>query len=153
MSKNRFTAIGTWLSWYHKGQETENFDKIEELSNILKYNFQQYYQLGEPVSIDESMIGFKGKHKMKQYLPQKPTKWGFKVFVLADTITSYVCDFMYFSKPNENKFRPKEIVSYFSRNLKNHHIYMDNWYTSFMLFEELLQKGIHATGTIRKNRK
>ena len=30
---------------------------------------------------------------MKQYVPLKPTKCGFKVWVHADSITSYSCDF------------------------------------------------------------
>lgn len=29
---------------------------------------------------------------MKQYLPNKPTKWGFKVWSLADSQNGYVCD-------------------------------------------------------------
>jgi len=30
---------------------------------------------------------------MKQYMPLKPTKRGFKVWVRADAITGYFCDF------------------------------------------------------------
>jgi len=30
---------------------------------------------------------------MKQYVPLKPTKRGFKVWVRADSVTGYFCDF------------------------------------------------------------
>ena len=41
------------------------------------------------MSIDESMIGFKGRLSFLQYMPKKPTKWGMKAYVLADSKTGY----------------------------------------------------------------
>ena len=35
-------------------------------------------------SVDEAMIPFKGRLAFNQYMKDKPTKWGIKVFVLAD---------------------------------------------------------------------
>lgn len=70
----------------------------------------------------------------------KTNKVGFKVFVLGDAIAGYVNDFIYFSKANEDRFKPKEIIIYFSQNLKNHHIYMDNWYTSVNLSKNCSKK-------------
>ena len=34
-------------------------------------------------SIDERMVPFKGRNKMKQYIKNKPKKWGIKVFTRA----------------------------------------------------------------------
>ncbi len=36
------------------------------------------------------MSPFKGRLGFKQYMKAKPTKWGIKVFVLADSINGYV---------------------------------------------------------------
>lgn len=36
---------------------------------------------------------------------------------------------------------------------RGHHVYMDNWYTSTALFDELSARGFGACGTIRSNRK
>ena len=41
------------------------------------------------LSIDESMITYKGRHEPKQYLPTKFTKWGFKIFLLYESDTDY----------------------------------------------------------------
>ena len=46
--------------------------------------------LGKELSIDESMVSFKGGLIFKQYAPKKPTKWGMKAFVLADSQTGYI---------------------------------------------------------------
>ena len=44
-------------------------------------------------AIDEAMIKYKGRSALKQYLPMKPIKRGFKVWVHADSINGYMCDF------------------------------------------------------------
>ena len=52
-------------------------------------NFQKAYNPSRELSVDESMIGFKGRLSFIQYLPKKPTKWGMKAFVLADSKNRY----------------------------------------------------------------
>ena len=55
-------------------------------------NFQYHYILSREVSVDESMIAFKGQLSFIQYMPKKPTKWGMKAYVLADAHTGYLCN-------------------------------------------------------------
>ena len=52
-------------------------------------NFKSAYKLGWEIAVDESMIGFKGRLHFIQYKPKKPTKWGMKAFVLADSSSGY----------------------------------------------------------------
>jgi hypothetical protein len=42
------------------------------------------------------MIKFKGRTGFKQYMPQKPVKRGYKIWVRADK-TGYVCDIQIYS--------------------------------------------------------
>ncbi|KAL0879758.1 hypothetical protein ABMA27_003470 [Loxostege sticticalis] len=44
-------------------------------------------------SIDESMILFKGRSSMKQYMPLKPIKRGYKVWCRCDSYTGYLYEF------------------------------------------------------------
>ena len=44
-------------------------------------------------SIDKHMIKFKGKSSMKQYIKNKPIKWGFKVWQLCDSLSGYLYEF------------------------------------------------------------
>ena len=38
----------------------------------------------ENLCIDEQMVPFKGRSKLKQYNPQKPKKWGYRLYVLTN---------------------------------------------------------------------
>ena len=40
--------------------------------------------------MDETLIPFKGKTQILQYIPNKPYKWGLKVWTLAELKTGYV---------------------------------------------------------------
>ena len=48
------------------------------------------------------IIGFKGKLSFRQYLPAKPTKYGIKVWMAADSSNGYVVNFSaYLSRERE----------------------------------------------------
>ena len=51
------------------------------------------YRPNRENSIDEAMIPFKGCSSLKQYVPLKPVKRGFKVWVRADSWNGYFCEF------------------------------------------------------------
>ena len=63
--------------------------KVRPMLEKLLQNFKCNYNLGRELSIDERMIGFKGRISFIQYMPKKPTKWGLKAYVLADSTTGY----------------------------------------------------------------
>ncbi|ERL91043.1 hypothetical protein D910_08385 [Dendroctonus ponderosae] len=46
---------------------------------------QKYYNPHNCIAIDESMIKFKGRSALKQYMPKKPIKQGYKIWALADS--------------------------------------------------------------------
>ncbi|XP_015373375.1 PREDICTED: piggyBac transposable element-derived protein 4-like [Diuraphis noxia] len=54
------------------------------------------------LSIDESVIAFKGRSGMKQYMPMKPIKRGFKVWALADSASGYLINFEIYTGKNSN---------------------------------------------------
>jgi len=45
------------------------------------------YTPGTGCRVDESLHGFRGMCSFKQYIPNKPSKYGIKVYVLADSKT------------------------------------------------------------------
>ena len=59
--------------------------KLRPLINSLSGNFLKLYNASHYLSIDESMILFKGRHSIKQYNPKKPIKRGYKPWMIADT--------------------------------------------------------------------
>ena len=51
------------------------------------------------------MIGFKGRLIFIQFMPQKPTKWGLKAYVLADSTTGYMYNWILYTGICIDKYR------------------------------------------------
>ena len=83
------------------------------------------------------MVPFKGRLSLKQYMKDKPVKFGIKIWVLADTVTSYCYNFdVYVGKNaevvNENLGLASKVVIALTKTIemKGYEIYTDNFYTS-----------------------
>ncbi len=109
-------------------------------------------------SIDEAMIAFKGRSSMKQYMPKKPTKRGFKVWVRSDSANGYVCQMDVYTGKQGSTTEVGlggNVITRLTRALVGQHysVYMDNFFSGIPLFKRLLDDDIYATGTLRTNRK
>ena len=106
------------------------------------------------------MIKFKGRLGFKQYLKDKPTKWGIKVFVLSDATNGYVSRFQVYTSKNsalstgDHGLCTKAVLS-LMQGIEDrcHKLFVDNYYTSPILFLALYEKKVLACGTARTNRK
>ena len=94
----RQSPPGASYNWYHtKADEKEAFHwddsgklhKIRPRLDIIQQNIQSSYNPHREISIDEAMVGFKGRSSLKQYMPLKPTKRGFKIWCLCDSTNGY----------------------------------------------------------------
>lgn len=101
------------------------------------------------------------KHHLRQYMPNKPHKWGIKLFVLCDSF-GYAYRFEIYTDAGDNVILPGHPDLGTSANIvvrltetvqsfKNHIIYFDNFYTSLPLLVYLRAKGIYSLGTVRVN--
>lgn len=99
---------------------------------------------------------------MKVYIPDKPHKWGFKLFVLASADDGFAHDFEVYSGAeaaileNEEDFgaSANEVVR-LARSIPSglqHKLFSDNSYTSIPLMFYLDKRGIQTVGTVRRNR-
>jgi hypothetical protein len=129
--------------------------KITPLLSELSSSFPAFYQPGQTLAVDEAMVGYKGRSHLKQYIPQKPTKWGYKVWCLASS--NYLLRFQIFEgkASSSSSASPSDVVlslvaPYVHRN---HILYLDRYFTSPALLDELLHRGIRCCGTVRKNRR
>ncbi|XP_050313146.1 piggyBac transposable element-derived protein 4-like [Anthonomus grandis grandis] len=81
--------------YYNNPSHPENSGKlyyIEEVMSCLKHTFSKARSESTFQSIDESMVKFKGRSALKQYLPLKPIKRGIKVWERCDSQSGYVYD-------------------------------------------------------------
>jgi len=104
------------------------------------------------------MIKFKGRSSLKQYLPLKPIKRGYKVWCLCDPITDYLFNYqIYLGKEDtsgkETSLGERVVFDLISsQNFQGKHLYFDNFLNSLKLLEKLKLQNIKACGTIRPDR-
>ncbi|CAF1435480.1 unnamed protein product, partial [Rotaria sordida] len=109
MSRDRFLEIKKYLHVTDNSVQSNrtdiNFDranKVRPLLNIVKENFRKIPK-EEKLSIDEQIIPFKGKSIMKQHMPNKPNRWGYKMFLLAGGKSGICYDFIFYTGKNDRK--------------------------------------------------
>lgn len=132
--------------------------KVRPLISKLNEKFEEAFEPSRYLSVDECMVGFKGRSTMKQYMPLKPTKRGFKIWALACSVTGYLLKFKIYegkSITTEEGTLGERTVLELTQHFQNqsHIIFFDNFFTSFELLSRLLSRNIFACGTFRVNRR
>lgn len=134
--------------------------KIRPMISLMNTAFKNSANNTASQSIDECMIKFKGRSTLKQYMPKKPVKRGFKVWARCDSQTGYLFEFEIYTGKKENESETglgaavvknlcKELID---ENLENVHVAFDNFFASTELLQDLYQQKIYATATVRPNR-
>ena len=167
MSRNRFQLILKFLHFNDNSQMAPANDpspdklyKLRPLIDHLFEKFQEVYTPSQNVSIDESLLLWKGRLSFKQYIPLKRARFGIKTFMLCED-SGYTYRFKIYTG-KENVVLAQQELSLSERVVADlmqpllevgYHLYTDNWYTSIPLYKYLHQHGTLACGTIRSNRK
>jgi hypothetical protein len=144
MSRDRFESL---LKLYHFSNNEEqhaNQDrlfKLRPLLNLLKARFQSIYIPGSIISIDETMVPWKGKLLFKQYIPGKVHKYGVKIYKLAAT-NGYTWNFMVYTgkqDPTAGLGHAQTVVMDLTDGLLGCYrtVVADNFFTSISLAESL----------------
>ena len=66
--------------------------KLKSTNDLLQNTFGTIVIPETMVAVDEMMVAFKGRHKLKCFMSQKQTKWGYKLWSLAG-VSGYVYNF------------------------------------------------------------
>lgn len=169
MSLKEFEKIRQFLHFNDNTKEIprgmnghDRLFKVRPLIESIRKRFMQV-TMKECLSIDEQICATKSRSMLKQYLPKKPHKWGFKFFVLCG-ISGFAYDFELYSGQENGAIRPpnepdlgsaSNVVVRLSRQIprnQNHKLFFDNYFNSLPLLEFLSQNGILSLGTVRRNR-
>lgn len=160
MSRLRFKALMALLHVVDPGAETpgDKLRKVDTFVNYFKSRCADLYQPRQNVAINERMVKSRHRSAIRQYIKDKPTKWGIKLWVLADSSNGYTVDFnVYIGRAAAGEVSAhglgydvvvKLMQPYFNQG---YHLYIDNFYTSTALVKYLFQQGVPTTGTIREN--
>jgi hypothetical protein len=126
-------------------------DRVQQ--GCLKQNRNQ------ELCVDEMMVPFTGTCNLKQYIPNKPNPLGIKIFVLANP-NGIICDFIVYQGGNtfhtdltKEFWQCECAVLELSQTLvPGHVLYIDRYFTTVRLADELLKRGIRCSGTLMKSR-
>ena len=161
LSRDRFEQISAFLHIVTAQEEAQlapnKLKKILPLHNNIKKKCFDIYQPLQQLSVDERMVKSKARTHFRQYIRNKPTKWGYKYWVPADP-TGYTIDFNIYARDNQEEASGKglayDVVVDLTSPFKyqGYQVFCDNFYSSSTLFDDLLESEITATGTLRTNR-
>lgn len=163
MSGSRFKQLTRFLRFDDSRTRMKRLreDKLAPIRYIWSL-FQKYlnaaYVPSLELVVDEQLLKTRNRCSFRQYIPSKPGKYGIKIFWLVDSKTNYpLAGEVYLGQqPNQNKskgiahdlvFRLMRDYLYFGANLT-----IDNFFVSYELAMDLLEKGTTMTGTIRSNK-
>ena len=154
MSRNRWEQIKLGLHFNDNCNldPSDKLYKIRPLLQSLVENFKAV-PMNEKLSVDEQIIPFKGKHSLKNYIKNKPKKWGYKASLLCDSEGIAHNFEMYTGKEVHDLSLPDisvssnvvlRLASVIPRN-KFHKLYFYNWY-QYSIARRTAEMGNHVHG-------
>lgn len=157
MARNRFLLILRMLC-VSIGETATSYSKIKNIIDFFNKRMSELYYPTKNIVIDESMMLWRGRLRFRQYMKGKKNKYGLKFYALADQsgvilklhLYGGASDVIVGGLNHVNKVVMHLIKEYLN---VGHHLFMDNFYTSVNLIEDLYYKNTYCTGTLRKFRK
>jgi hypothetical protein len=164
MKSDRYFEIHKYLHFSNNELQAPG-DRLHKISHLWKLWTDAWQSIVVPfreLSVDESIMGFKGRLFCKQYCPMKRERFGVKTFSIVDDSTGMVLNsIIYSGKGHVFGYSSKDygyggsiVMDLLEPYLgKGHHLYCDNYFSSPNLALKLLGERTSLTGTVRRNRK
>lgn len=125
---------------------------VHSLAERLNRVFAAHYAPSQHMALDEAMVAYKGRSPIRQYIPTKPHKWGYKIWCLA--CDDYLLHFEVYGGGGHGDSTLETALRMTSAYQQQQLIlYTDNWFTSPALMHALADRGIRLCGSVRSNRK
>ncbi|CAL1262020.1 unnamed protein product [Larinioides sclopetarius] len=168
MSERRFTLLMKFLHFTNNGTSDKSnhpragLRKIYELFDALNTKFQSSYIPECEVSVDESLLLYKGRLAFKQYIPNKRSRFGVKFYQLCEARSRYIWSSLIYTGKDMPLWQEASkystitnIVMTLIENLlgQEYCVTLDNFYTSPELAEILLSYRTDVYGTLRSHRR
>ncbi|XP_069812926.1 piggyBac transposable element-derived protein 4-like [Dendropsophus ebraccatus] len=170
MNRTRYEAIMRFMHFTDNSLIPPRSDpaydrlcKLRPLLSLLQHSFFNLYTPSLNLSVDESLMSFKGRLSFRQYIPSKRARYGVKLYKICESSTGYTCGFFIYEGRDRHLNPPgcpegigingKIVWQLMEPYLqKGYHVYTDNYYTSVPLYKALHEANTGACGTVRKNR-
>ncbi|XP_068097888.1 piggyBac transposable element-derived protein 4-like [Hyperolius riggenbachi] len=166
MPEYRFSLIMKFLHFSNNDTFEESphpapkLRKIWEVYRLVVENFRNTYVPQRDISVDESLMAYKGKLSWIQYIKTKRARFGVKSFMLCESATGYIWNTILYTGKG-TKFNPNfsnygvatsSVLSLVEPLLnKGYCVTTDNFYSSPELYKFLIKHKTDAYGTVRPN--
>ena len=164
-SRTRFLQILRYLHCNNNDDQLPrdhaSFDKLFKVRPVLERvqeKCKTVYTCEREISVDEQLVGTRCRIGFLQYMPAKPTKWGIKLWVLAEASSGFVGNFQVYTGAADGAVHGlshRVVYDLLQPRWLNHgySVFTDNFYTSPQLCRDLLSDNTYLTGTVRPNRR
>lgn len=168
MSSRRFLQIKQYLHFSNnedynpENHPNAKLNKIWPIYDVLVGKFRDLCTPCQHITIDESLLLYKGRLGWVQYIPLKRARYGIKTYLLCESKSGYVWNFLIYTGKGTvigNEFRELPVSSQVVMNLakpllnKGYCLTMDNFYNSPQLADLLISYKTDVYGTLRATRK
>ena len=159
MPRERFELL---LKFWHfsnnnnKNSYQDRLFKLKPLSDLLKERFSSVYMPGSVISIDETMIPWRGRLVFKQCIPGKAHKYCIKMYKLA-ALNGYTWNYIISTGEQESMVGVGHAQAVITKLLDDldgcyRTVVADNYFTTISLANYLLDHDTYLIGTLRSNR-
>ena len=142
----------------------DKFCLIRKLFTEFDNNLRRHFSPSECITVDESLLRFRGRCPFKMYLPSKPGRYGILFRTAADANQRYFWKLWpYSGRPEVPEQAPpfvqldcvNETVRYLLQEVmgSGRNVTLDRFYTSVPLAEELADARLTVVGTLNKNKR
>ena len=168
MGARRFGMLLNMLTFDDRSTRDERrkgdkFCPLRELFDELNTNLRLHYKPTECITVDESLLRFRGRCSFRMYLPSKPGRYGLLFYTAADANVRYMWKaWPYSGRPQEPDLSPPNttldvsgIVHHLVQEVKGsgRNVTCDRLFTSVPLAEELMADRLTLLGTLKSSRR
>lgn len=128
---------------------------VRSLADRLNRSFAEHFTPDHSITLDEAMAAYKGRSPIKQYIPSKPHKWGYKIWCLASE--NYLLHFEIYEGKEEHPSPLGATADTVIRMTQPYQqqqlvLFTDQWFTSPTLMHALAERGIRLCGSVNRRR-
>src|SRR5215469_5043098 len=166
MARDRFFHILRFLHFENNddppNRDDPDYDRLWKLRKIFETLNNKCFEMYNPTehrAVDEVIVLYKGRVIFRQYIPKKHRRFGIKIYKLCDAL-GYTYDMsVYLGK--QRLLATQEISATHGTVLElvrrveglGHKLYMDSYFSSPALFDDLFERKINCCGTVRSDRR
>lgn len=163
LSLRRLKLLNRFLHFSNNEMPNQNkkFSKIKPVFDYICKRFVDVYTPEKDVSIDESLLLWKGRLSFMQYIRIKRARFGIKTYVLSEAKSGYIWKLIVYVGSetelleNSPYGHATNVIMTLMQDLlgKGYCVYADNFYCSPESALALHKHNTDIVGTVRSNRK